>query len=189
MEENKMADIISISGGISPSSRTSSVVRYLNTLIGHQGLHTVSFTVRDIPAEDLVYGRFDSPVVHNISTLIEEASGVIIATPVYKAAYAGGLKALLDLLSRDVLANKVVLPLAVGGTLSHLLSIDYALKPVLSALGARYILGGVYLLDSSIEVVSDGTIRVDEENNQRLKRSLHEFITVIKQNQEVPVRT
>ncbi|MDQ0896682.1 NAD(P)H-dependent oxidoreductase [Paenibacillus sp. V4I7] len=62
-----------------------------------------------------------------------------------EASYTGVLKAFLDLLPQKGLECKVVLPLAVGGTISHLLAIDYALKPVLSALGARNILQGVYV--------------------------------------------
>ncbi len=63
-------------------------------------------------------------------------SAVVVATPIYKAAYTGGLKALFDILPQSALRGKTVLPLATGGSPAHLLAIDYALKPVLSALGA-----------------------------------------------------
>ena len=35
------------------------------------------------------------------------------------------------------LRRKIVLPLATGGSIAHLLAVDHALKPVSSALGAR----------------------------------------------------
>ncbi len=69
-----------------------------------------------MPPEDLVYARFDSPAVQNTARLLEKAEGVIIATPVYKASYAGLLKAYLDLLPEDVLSGKAVWPIAAGGT-------------------------------------------------------------------------
>jgi hypothetical protein len=37
---------------------------------------------------------------------------VVIASPIYKAAYPGALKALLDLLPQATLAGKIALPLA-----------------------------------------------------------------------------
>ena len=57
---------------------------------------------------------------------------------------------MLDLLPERALEGKVVLPLATGGTVAHLLAVDYALKPVLSALKAQEILHGVFADDSQI---------------------------------------
>ncbi len=73
-----------------------------------------------------------------------------MATPVYKASFAGALKTLLDLLPERALEKKVVLPLATGGSVAHLLAVDYALKPVLNALKAQEILHGVYADDSQV---------------------------------------
>ena len=44
----------------------------------------------------------------------------------------------------------MVLPLATGGTVAHLLAVDYALKPVLNALKAQEILHGVFADDSQV---------------------------------------
>ena len=44
----------------------------------------------------------------------------------------------------------MVLPLATGGTVAHLLAVDYALKPVLSALKAQEILHGVFADDTQV---------------------------------------
>ncbi len=43
-----------------------------------------------------------------------------------------------------------MLPLATGGTIAHMLAVDYALKPVLNALKAREILHGVFADDSRV---------------------------------------
>jgi hypothetical protein len=58
---------------------------------------------------------------------------------VYKASFSGALKTLLDLFPERALEGKVVLPFATGGTIAHMLAVDYALKPVLSALKAQEI--------------------------------------------------
>ncbi|MNE90566.1 FMN reductase (NADPH) [compost metagenome] len=44
----------------------------------------------------------------------------------------------------------MVLPLATGGTVAHMLAVDYALKPVLNALKAQEILHGVFADDSQV---------------------------------------
>ncbi len=62
---------------------------------------------------------------------------MVIGTPVYKAAYSGLLKSLLDLLPQYALAGKTVLPLATGGSTAHVLAIDYALRPVLAPWALR----------------------------------------------------
>lgn len=88
-----------------------------------------------------------------MKTLIEQlksADGLIVATPIYKASFSGALKTLLDLLPERALDGKVVLPLATGGTVAHLLAVDYALKPVLNALKAQEILHGVFADDSQV---------------------------------------
>ncbi len=62
--------------------------------------------------------------------------------------FSGALKTLLDLLPERALEGKIVLPLATGGTIAHMLAVDYALKPVLNALKAQEILHGVFADDS-----------------------------------------
>jgi FMN reductase len=66
---------------------------------------------------------------------------VVVATPVYKAAYSGLLKVFLDVLPQTALKGKLVLPLATGGSPHHMLALDYALRPVLQSLGAPHTAG------------------------------------------------
>ena len=79
--------------------------------------------------------------------------------------------------------GKVLLPLATGGTIAHLLSIEYALKPVLGELGARHILSTVYAVDKQIQIQADGSLQLDEEIDQRLKEVLTEFIQAVNKSQ------
>ncbi|BAY07479.1 NADPH-dependent FMN reductase [Calothrix sp. NIES-2098] len=180
-----MTNILAIAGSPTHPSRTYALVEYAVQNLSRQGLNTNIISVRDIPAEDLAYGRYNSASLEQPKALLEKASGVIIATPIYKAAYTGVLKAFLDLLPQKALAGKVVLPLAVGGTIAHLLSIEYALKPVLSELGARHILGTVYAVDKQIQIQPDGSVQLDEEIDQRLQDSLKEFALAVNHSQNL----
>jgi len=64
-----------------------------------------------LPAEDLIKARFDSEAILNANKKVAEADGVIIASPVYKAAYTGILKTYLDLLPQKGFAEKTIFPL------------------------------------------------------------------------------
>jgi FMN reductase len=169
-----MTRIVTISGSPSLSSRTTAVIERIKKQLAVKGWQTDSIEVRDLPPDDLAYARFDSPSVQDTVRLLEQADGVIIATPVYKASYTGVLKAYLDLLPQDVLSEKVVWPIAVGGTLAHLLVLDYALKPVLYALGAQNVLSGVYIQDQWIRVYQ-GEILLEESVEKRIETSLVRF--------------
>jgi len=115
-----------------------------------QGVEVVSYQIRDFPAEDLLHARFDSPKVIDLLQQVANADGLVIATPVYKASFSGALKTVLDLLPERALAHKVVLPMATGGSIAHMLAVDYALKPVLSALKAQELLHGSLAENSKI---------------------------------------
>ncbi|WP_278808128.1 NAD(P)H-dependent oxidoreductase, partial [Obesumbacterium proteus] len=99
-------------------------------------------------------------------------------TPVYKAAYSGALKSILDLLPERALEHKVVLPLATAGSSNHFLALDYALKPVLSALKAQEVLHGVFATDLQIDYASrEATL--EAALAERLEESLTTFYAAI----------
>lgn len=174
-----MTNILAIAGSPSHPSRTYSLLEYAAKNLSPEGINVDIISVRDIPPEDLAYGRYDSAALEKPKALLAQASGVIIATPIYKAAYTGVLKAFLDLLPQKALVGKVVLPIATGGTIAHLLSVEYALKPVLSELGARHILSTVYAVDKQIQIQPDGGLQLDEEIAQRLQDVLQEFTLAV----------
>jgi FMN reductase len=180
-----MSYVVAIAGSPAYPSRTHSLLEYATQQLEQQGIQSQIISVRDLPAEDLVFGRYDSANLNPAKHLIEQADGLIIATPVYKASYTGVLKAFLDLLPQKALAEKVVLPIATGGTIAHLLTIDYALKPVLSELGARHFINSIYALDKQIQRQEDGSIQFDEDLQGRLHNSLSELAVAVKHKQPV----
>jgi FMN reductase len=175
-----VANILLINGSPSAPSRSQGLLDYAIALLAEQGVQTDLLSVRDLPAEDLVFGKYNSPSLEQPKALLEQAQAVIISTPIYKASYTGLLKTFLDLLPQKAFTDKVVLPIATGGSIAHLLAIDFTLKPVLSELGARHILGVVYAIDKQIIVNDDRTVTLEEEIEQRLKQSIEELLTAIK---------
>src|SRR5699024_10133633 len=106
-----------------------------------EGYDVKHISIRDIPADVLFHVQFDHSKITEVTTLLRNAKAVIVGSPVYKAAYSGVLKALLDLLPPDVLQDTPVLPIMTGGSSGHLLSIEYSLKPLLASLKGQCLQG------------------------------------------------
>lgn len=166
--------VVSLSGSPSQPSRSGGLLEWSQQWLRKQGVEVVGFGLRDFAAEDVLYGRFDSPQVRTFIEKIQAADGFLIATPIYKAAYSGSLKALLDLFPERALAHHVVLPLATGGSLAHLLALDYALKPVLASLKAEEVLQGVFADDNHVKYI-DGQLWLSPELTPRLTAALEQF--------------
>ncbi|MFE5207998.1 NADPH-dependent FMN reductase [Streptomyces sp. NPDC056600] len=170
-----MATVLSLSGSPSPTSRTARLLRHLDARLTAQGHQVVPLDVRTLPADALLGADFGHPAIARATALVAEADGLVIGTPVYKAAYSGLLKSLLDLLPQYALAGKTVLPLATGGSTAHVLAIDYALRPVLSSMGASHIVQGWFTLDKDITVADDGTVTVAEPAAGALEGVVDQF--------------
>ncbi|MBY8886701.1 NADPH-dependent FMN reductase [Streptomyces sp. PTM05] len=155
-----MAVVLSVSGSPSATSRTAGLLRHLDARIAAQGHEVVPLDVRTLPAQALLGADFGHPAIVRATELFARADGVVVGTPVYKAAYSGLLKTLLDLLPQYALSGKTVLPLATGGSTAHVLAIDYALRPVLSSMGAAHILPGWFTLDQEITLGESGAVTV-----------------------------
>lgn len=180
-----MSEIIILSGSPFENSSSESIMKYLGTLLEERDIRVSHISVRHVPHEDLFFAKFDSPIVENIASLIRNAKGVIIGSPVYKAAYSGVLKTLIDILPQDVLEGKPVFPLMTGGSSSHLLALEYAFKPLLATLKSHN-LKGVYLIDSQIDKEKEIPI-LDENTLQRTLKQLDYFIEFIHmQNRSIP---
>ena len=173
--------IVGILGSPSASSRSATLLQHATNALQDvaTALHTIS--VRELPAEALLHAQFDHPLIRQALHDVHEAQVVLVATPIYKAAYSGLLKSFLDLLPQDGLRDKTIVPLATGGSIAHLLALDYALKPVLSALGARDILDPVFATDPQIPKHETDGYRLGPEVQERLARTLQ---TVIARNEE-----
>ncbi len=168
-----MPTIVALSGSPSPTSRSAKLLRH----VAHQlpGYDISYVAVRDLPAEALLGADINHPAIVSVAQSISDADGLIVATPVYKAAYSGLLKTLLDLLPQFALAGKTVLPLATGGTIAHVLAIDYALRPVLSSMGARHVVAGAFVLDKAITESETG-IALDEASQSFLDGVIAGFV-------------
>lgn len=170
-----MSKITIITGSPNPGSRLNGIVQHVEKKWRASGIETETVRVADLPADALLLANFENEAIRKAIAAVEHADGVVVAGPVFKASYSGLLKSFLDLLPQTGLQGKIVLPLFIGGTIAHLLSMEYALKPVISALGGRHILGGVYAVDQWVERLNDGSFSLSAELRERLDRAADEL--------------
>jgi FMN reductase len=172
--------ILLLAGSPSIPSRSTRLLHHVGERLSLLGHRYSKLHVLDLPSQALLHADFSNADIKLAKAQVEQADAVIIGTPVYKAAYSGVLKAFLDLLPQDGLSGKLVLPLATGGSQSHMLALDYALRPVLSALGARHVLQSIYATDAQINwspenglTLDPGIARRVTEGVEHLSANLH----------------
>ena len=170
-----MSKTLLIAGSPSGTSKTAKLAKLVGERLAASGIDASLLDVRTLPAEDLLLAKFDSPAIVAALAQVEAAHGIVIATPVYKAAYSGLLKTFLDVLPQFGLREKVVLPLATGGSIAHVLAIDYALRPVLSSLDPLHVVPGLFVLDKQLVVKEDGSLELDAELSSKLDATIKSF--------------
>lgn len=178
-----MSTVLLLGGSPSVPSRSARLLDYVGGLLTEAGHSTSRLNVRDLPAAALLHADFENTELRAAHERVLLAQAVVVATPVYKAAYSGILKAFLDLLPQTGLTGKLVLPIATGGSPAHMLALDYALRPVLSALSARHVLPSIYAIDKQIVIGSGSELELDVELDQRLRegvRRLSESLIAIR---------
>ncbi|MDR0270352.1 NADPH-dependent FMN reductase [Paenibacillus sp.] len=171
-----MTKIALIAGSPTQSSRLFGMTQYVVDRLALAGFDIELISAAELPAEDLLRANFNSPAIRQALATVEQSDAVIIASPVFKASYSGALKTILDLVPQKGFQGKVVLPLFIGGTIAHLLAVDYALKPVVAALGGTNILGGVFAVDGWITRTEHGGFELEGQLKERLEDAVNELV-------------
>ncbi|HEY8881682.1 MAG TPA: NADPH-dependent FMN reductase [Roseateles sp.] len=164
--------ITSLSASPSERSRSAWLTQFALTRLEGRATRHDAILVRQLPAAALLAADAQAPEIAAAVNAVEQADLLVVGTPIYKAAYSGLLKVFLDLLPPDALRDKLVLPLATGGSPAHFLALDYALKPVLSSLGARHVLDGVFATDAQLRRHEAGGFVPEPDLIARLDRAL-----------------
>lgn len=171
-----MRKITIISGSPNAKSRVNGVINDAKLKLEQNGCEVTIIDVSSLPPDDLMHANFNSKSIQNANVKVAEATGIIIASPVYKTTYAGVLKAYIDLLPQKGFKDKIVAAYFVGGTISNLLSIDYALKPLLASMGAKRFAENVFAVDTEIERIEDSeqnlSFQLSDEVKQRVDASI-----------------
>ncbi|WP_120967175.1 NADPH-dependent FMN reductase [Comamonas sp. lk] len=170
--------ILLIAGSPTQPSRSTALLQATAQRLHAHGLSTEPLLqLSKLDPVALLGAQFDAAEIREATARIAQADAIVVATPVYKAAYSGLLKVFLDVLPQTALKGKLVLPLATGGSPHHMLALDYALRPVLQSLGARHILPGIYATDQGVPLLPEGGYGIAADIAERVEDAAHLLAT------------
>ena len=131
--------LVVVSAGLTQPSSTRLLADRLAAAVAERADVDVRVVeLRDLAvdiANHLVTG-FPSPVLGDALKAVEEADGLIAATPIFTASYSGLFKSFFDLVDNAALTGKPVLIAATGGTPRHSLALEHAMRPMFAYLHA-----------------------------------------------------
>ena len=165
--------VLLIAGSPAERSRSAALLEEAGRRLARRGVLVERLQIRNLSPQALLLADQGHASVVAAVRSVAKAEVLVIATPVYKAAYSGVLKVFLDLLPQTALQGKTVLPLATGGSANHMLALDYALRPVLQSLGARHILSGIYATDAQVAVTPQGDYQLNHEISSRMDEAVN----------------
>lgn len=177
--------ILLLAGSPSAPSRSTRVLHHIGEKLALLGHRYTKLDIRDLPGDAVMHADFSNVAIQSALAQVAAASAVVVATPVYKAAYSGALKAFLDLLPQFGLQDKLVLPLATGGGQSHMLALDYALRPVLSSLGPRHVLQSIYATEAQVSWSEEGGLVLAAEIVNRINEGVEQLSNSLSSQQNV----
>jgi FMN reductase len=134
-----------VTGNPKPASRTHGVALAVASV-----LDGVSEVVVDLAEYAPRLFDWADPELSALTADVAAADVVIFASPTYKAAYTGLLKAFLDRYGSNGLAGVVAVPVMTGGWAGHLLAVEVHLRPVLIELGATVPARGLYVTEPEL---------------------------------------
>lgn len=164
-------------------SKSQNILRYVESILQEKGFQTSWNSVRDFDPAALLYGQSADSHIRNFIEQIALADALVVTTPIYKGTFTGALKALLDILPQYALRQKIVLPMATGGSMAHLLALDYSIKPVLSILGSSAILPGLFITDDQYRPTDNDLFELDEQAQLRLDSLIAQLASSVKERE------
>lgn len=139
--------VVGFSGGLSTPSKTRGLVETIvEEFLREPGFSSEIIDLAEVATAfgSVLYRTQLSAAHQRILQTIENADLLVVASPVYRAAYPGLFKQVFDLIEREALEHKVVLLAANGGSAHHALIIESHLRPLFTNLGAYTVPTGVY---------------------------------------------
>jgi len=180
--------VVVFCGNLRRPSRSRVLAEAMGAEVGR--LVPVDLKVYDIldagPGFGSALARTDLPLpAARIVDEIESADALIVGTPVYKGAYTGLFKHLIDFVDPGRLTGKPVALTATGGGLRHALMVEHALRPLFGFFAALTIPTAVYASEADFATSADGHIITDAGILARLAGAAEELSRLISKRRDV----
>jgi FMN reductase len=150
--------LLTLVGNPKAGSRTLHVAQEVAQQVAGLGkTHGIEIATEAIDIVALGAGLFEweSKPVTDALQKVAEADVLVVASPVYKAAFTGVLKIFLDRIPMEGLGGKIVLPVMVAAAPIHTLAVEVHLRPVLVELGGSCPVRGLVVLESKLNELPD----------------------------------
>ena len=149
MAGSKGIKVAIVIGNPKPRSRTRKVAEALGGALFRDAAQKALIVDLADYREDVL--AWPSEKMDAVNAAVAACDVVIVASPTYKATYAGLLKAFLDRYPQDGLTGVVTIPLLTGADDNHAMGPNVNLAPLLTELGAVVPGRGFYFVISSID--------------------------------------
>ena len=161
-----------VTGNPKPASRTHGVALAVADVLAAALPGATTHPVVDLAGH--APRLFDSSAAElsRLTAAVAAADVAIFASPTYKAAYTGMLKAFLDRYGGDGLAGTVAVPVMTGGWPGHLLAVEVHLRPVLVELGAIVPARGLFVTEPDISAPDAAIAKWAETAVPLIRRAL-----------------
>jgi chromate reductase len=177
-------DVVTLCGSVRKDSYNAALVRALPSISPGDLVFKDGPSVADVPIYD---GDLESitglpSVITALAAAIREADGVIIVSPEYNYSIPGGLKNLLDWVSRtpsQPFARKPVLIQSVSGGGYGGVRMQHHLRQVLSFLNARVFARPEVMIGPASEKFSAEGVLIDPPTREAVRVQLAEFSSFI----------
>lgn len=145
-----MTSIAVVTGNPKPASRTHSVALAVADALAKEMPGAETGPVIDLAGYAPRLFDWADEELTALTAQVAAADVAVFASPTYKAAYTGLLKAFLDRYASNGLAGVTAVPVMTGGWAGHLLAVEVHLRPVLVELGAAVPSRGLYVTEPEL---------------------------------------
>jgi FMN reductase len=169
-----MTRIAVVTGNPKPASRTHSVALAVAGALAKEFPDAETDPVIDLAAYAPRLFDWADEQLGELTAQVAAADIAVFASPTYKAAYTGMLKAFLDRYGSNGLAGVAAVPVMTGGWPGHLLAVEVHLRPVLVELGATVPTRGLYVTEPELADLDKPVSKWSDPAIKLLKNSLRD---------------
>ncbi|WP_196807956.1 NADPH-dependent FMN reductase [Mycobacterium sp. 141] len=146
-------EVTVVVGNPKPRSRTREIAEAVAKFVTEHNGAQLAPTIDLCDVSELMF-RWPNATLEDLGNRLAATDIAVVASPTYKAAYTGLLKAFLDRYGNNGLAGVTAIPVMTGAGLQHALAVETSLRPVLVELGASVPTRGLYFEVSQMDQMS-----------------------------------
>jgi chromate reductase len=181
-----MIQLVTLCGSIRKDSYNAALIRTLPAVAPGDIDFIEGVSVADIPIYDGDLERVSGmpAAVVALSNAIRDASGVVIASPEYNYSIPGGLKNMLDWLSRvpnPPMVGKPVLIQSVSGGSFGGVRMQHHLRQVLVGLNARVFAKPELMIGPASQRFDEGGNLTDRAVREQLRTQIEAFVDFVRE--------